>query len=109
MLRIHVNADTRTASRTDSTLCAGADLRALLTEAQLAAAHEALEDSERAAPQTVPAITHAHLHTAFDAARPSVTPAEAARLAALYARFRQSRDPAWGADPAKGGQRATLA
>lgn len=96
---------------------AGADLRALLTEAQLAAVHETLDAQLAAQPgspaaaesQAVPVITNAHLRAAFHTARPSVSGKEAARLTAVYKSFRQNRDPGWGGEGAKAGQRTTLA
>lgn len=93
----------------------GADLRALLTEAQLAAVHEALDaqdtsPSSGAGPsQAPPLVTNAHLRAAFNSARPSVSRQEAAQLTALYSRFRQGRDPGWGGATAAAGQRVTLA
>lgn len=103
----------------------GADLAALLAEAQLAAVHEALEaeEAEQAAaaaaapaeggaggaslarrPHThpkpgtraasrAPVIQARHLEAALAAARPSVPEAERERLEAIYARFRQDRQP----------------
>jgi SpoVK/Ycf46/Vps4 family AAA+-type ATPase len=97
----------------------GADLSALLAEAQLAAVHEALEASssgewavEAAAtsagrpqqprqPQQQPRATISpaviqgrHLEAALLAARPSVPEAERERLEAVYSAFRQDRQPA---------------
>lgn len=100
----------------------GADLSALLAEAQLAAVHEALEEAEGAqgqqgsgsgtagpaagqpsharahahghVPPLSPAVIQArHLEAALRAARPSVPEAERERLEAIYARFRQDREP----------------
>ncbi len=104
----------------------GADLAALLAEAQLAAVHEALEaeeaeqaaaaaapapaegGAERAGPtrrphthpkpgiraaSRAPVIQARHLEAALAAARPSVPEAERDRLEAIYARFRQDRQP----------------
>lgn len=83
----------------------GADLAALLAEAQLAAVHEALEQAEQQAAggsavkvahphsHTPPLIQQRHLDAALDAARPSVPEAERERLEAIYARFRQDREP----------------
>lgn len=117
----------------------GADLAALLAEAQLAAVHEALEAEEaeqaaagaaappaeqageagggsltrrphthpapgsRAAPRP-PVIQPRHLEAALAAARPSVPEAERERLEAIYAQFRQDRQPgqATAADKGKG-------
>ncbi len=67
----------------------GADLGAVLADAQLAAAHEALEAREAAAPLEPggPAVAARHLAAALAAARPSVPAHERARLDALYAPF----------------------
>ena len=110
----------------------GADLSALLAEAQLAAVHEALEasgeeeDSAAAAAATSsgrpqpaqkqqhpraaisPAVIQGrHLEAALLAARPSVPEAERERLEAIYSAFRQDRQPggrgaAGAADKGKG-------
>jgi SpoVK/Ycf46/Vps4 family AAA+-type ATPase len=104
----------------------GADLAALLSEAQLAAVHEELdrreaekEEGERSADhggrrRPPPRVTGAHLLAAAERARPSLPPAERARLAAVYARFASGRDPALdnrelAADVGSVGVRATLA
>jgi SpoVK/Ycf46/Vps4 family AAA+-type ATPase len=100
----------------------GADLSALLAEAQLAAAHEVLEayalsDSGTAAGgggrqphdhaqhaqqlgQGPPPLQARHLQAALQATRPSLPPNERARLEAIYARFQQGRDP--GLSPSRG-------
>lgn len=51
------------------------------------------------------------MQDALAKARPSVSPAEMARLSLLYARFRGGRDPAWTAGPrtARPGQLTTMA
>ena len=92
----------------------GADLGALLSEAQLAAVHEVLGDggssssggtgAAAAAPTAAaaaaaphmhepPVVAQRHLDAALDTARPSVPADERARLEALYSRFQQSREP----------------
>ena len=67
----------------------GADLGAVLAEAQLAAVHAALEEGgdTPASTTTPPLITAAHLRAALATARPSLPPVELARLEAVYARF----------------------
>lgn len=94
----------------------GADLAALLAEAQLAAVHEALEGggegaAEAAAaaaagppaPPEPPVIQRRHLEAALLAARPSVPEGERERLEAVYSHFRQDREPAGSAgDKGKG-------
>ncbi|KAL6779495.1 PEX1 [Auxenochlorella protothecoides x Auxenochlorella symbiontica] len=113
----------------------GADLAALLSEAQLAAAHEALEraearaqaaggviegngehggDAPPASPDKAlrPVIVQRHLEAALAAARPSVPQAERARLDAVYTRFQAGRTPGVGSDPISPrdkGKRVTLA
>lgn len=77
----------------------GADLGALLSEAQLAAAHQALsEPTLEHMHFEMPAVSSEHLQAALAAARPSVSPSEKKRLMALYARFRGGREPAWNQD-----------
>ena len=96
------------------TASAGADLSALLSEAQLAAVHEVLDaqpaagshGSEQGAEAAL-VVTVAHLRAALSRARPSISAQEATRLEATYRQFRDSRDPF--ASPNKGGKRATLA
>ncbi len=61
----------------------GADLGAILADAQLAAAHEALETSS-----TSKMITEQHIKRATEGSRPSVTERDAARLGGIYAKFR---------------------
>ena len=100
----------------------GADLAALLSEAQLAAVHEELARREAEGGKSgvagggrpPPAVTGALLRAAADRARPSLPPAERARLAAVYARFASGRDPGLdnrelAADVGSVGVRATLA
>ena len=101
----------------------GADLGALLAEAQLAAVHEAIAEgggeeegpegatagaaaaaAAAAAAEHGPLITPAHLRTALAGSRPSIGPEERGRLEGLYRRFQQSRDPGLGA--AGGGEGA---
>eukprot|EP00775_Hariotina_reticulata_P002723 gene2723-3020_t len=89
----------------------GADLSAILSEAQLLAVHEQLDQQltadkqacggEEMKPQTtyhlhrqhVPIVSLQHLRRALSKARPSLPSTEQQRLAAVYARFKQSRDP----------------
>lgn len=101
----------------------GADLAALLSEAQLMAVHEELErrEKEKGSSSTTaptahrpPVVTGAHLLAAAQKARPSLPPAERSRLARVYARFASGRDPALdnrelAADVGSVGVRATLA
>jgi SpoVK/Ycf46/Vps4 family AAA+-type ATPase len=64
----------------------GADLGAVLAEAQLAAAHEALDAGETRHAAAA-AVAERHLDEAVAAARPSVSAAERTRLDAIYDRF----------------------
>ncbi len=98
-------------------MSAGADLSALLSEAQLAAVHEVLDpqpppgtiarSGEQHSAEAAPVVTMAHLRAALSTARPSISAQEAVRLERTYTQFRDSRDPF--ASSNKGGQRATLA
>ncbi|KAK9907564.1 hypothetical protein WJX75_006024 [Coccomyxa subellipsoidea] len=87
----------------------GADLGALLSDAQLAAVHEVLAQPQE--PSQVPLVRGDHLRAALDKARRSVPPSERDRLEGIYSRFRSSRDPGLGnVLSSKGkGKRATLA
>ncbi len=68
-------------------VCAGADLGAVLAEAQLGAVHETLEQhGERTLP-----IRWAHIDTALRTVRPSLPKTERARLEALYSRFQSDK------------------
>ena len=93
---------------------AGADLSALLSEAQLAAVHEVLDTQQpgvsasgQHAAENAPVVTMTHLRAALSRARPSISAQEAVRLTRTYTQFRDSRDPF--ASPDNGGKRATLA
>ncbi len=102
--------------------CTGADLGALLSEAQLAAAKDALEAAERsggAVEADVARVTAEHLREALARGRPSVSGAERARLEGIYSEFVSSRCSGLGSADAraakaaaaakKAGKRATLA
>lgn len=90
----------------------GADLSALLSEAQLTAVHETLDSEEASSghlsaaaasqqqplhkhqhPGGVPVISKRHLETALAGARPSVPEDERDRLEGIYFKFQQSREP----------------
>jgi peroxin-1 len=111
----------------------GADLAALLSEAQLLAVHEELdarEEARKAAAAAAasgggppprpppgggpPPVAMRHVARALARARPSLPAAERARLEGIYARFMAGRNPELAnrqaAADAKGkGKRATLA
>lgn len=93
----------------------GADLAALMSDAQLAAAHEALEAGKRGEKREAK-ISYAHVMKALTQLRPSVPPIEAARLELIYASFLAGRKASSydaAADAAdrrrKGKMKATLA
>ena len=65
----------------------GADLGAVLSEAQLAAAHEALDATSNKGGKIAVTLSQRHLETALKSARPSVSMAERSRLANIYQRF----------------------
>jgi SpoVK/Ycf46/Vps4 family AAA+-type ATPase len=85
----------------------GADVAALLSEAQLLAVHEQLDkaateqqpdsntgtSTSTAVCSHVPVLRMEHLQRALARARPSLPATEQRRLAAVYARFQQGRDP----------------
>lgn len=66
----------------------GADLGALLADAQLAAAHEALEYAPQDKSIDSLSITYDHIQSSLSQVRPSVGQAEKMRLEAIYTRFR---------------------
>jgi peroxin-1 len=85
----------------------GADLAAILSEAQLLAVHDQIDSSAAAGPDASSieareqdsvehgacVLTAQHVQRALSRARPSLPPTERQRLQAVYARFQQSRDP----------------
>eukprot|EP00878_Enallax_costatus_P027692 GHUV01029835.1.p1 GENE.GHUV01029835.1~~GHUV01029835.1.p1 ORF type:complete len:260 (+),score=71.63 GHUV01029835.1:605-1384(+) len=83
-----------------------ADVAALLSEAQLLAVHDKLDQAvspdtqqktgsvgESTSARSPPVISMQHLRRALARARPSLPPTELRRLAAVYGRFQQGRDP----------------
>jgi len=97
--------------------CSGADLAALLSEAQLAAAKDALAAAEAQGEHVsaqAAVVMPLHVRAAASEARPSVSADELARLEAIYAEFLAGRAGGLGAAggrraSGKGGKRATLA
>ncbi|WIA28210.1 hypothetical protein OEZ86_010771 [Tetradesmus obliquus] len=84
----------------------GADMAAVLSEAQLLAVHEQLDKAQQQQQQQqqqqegategsslAPVLRMEHLQRALARSRPSLPAAEQRRLAAVYGRFQQSRDP----------------
>ncbi|MED6224329.1 Peroxisome biosynthesis protein pex1 [Stylosanthes scabra] len=68
----------------------GADLQALLSDAQLAAVHEVLDDLDASAADKAPVITDALLKATASKARPSVSE-EKRRLYSIYGQFLDSK------------------
>lgn len=69
----------------------GADLQALLSDAQLAAVHEILDGVNTNEPGIKPVITDALLNSTASKARPSVSDAEKRRLYGIYSQFLDSK------------------
>lgn len=69
----------------------GADLQALLSDAQLAAVHEVLATADNKEPGKMPVITDALLKSVASKARPSVSDAEKERLYTIYNQFLDSK------------------
>ncbi|OMO70479.1 hypothetical protein CCACVL1_18888 [Corchorus capsularis] len=83
----------------------GADLQALLSDAQLAAVHELLNSVNSNEPRKKPVITDGVLKSIASKARPSVSEAEKKRLYDIYSQFLDSKKSSRDAK----GKRATLA
>ncbi|RDY08920.1 Peroxisome biogenesis protein 1, partial [Mucuna pruriens] len=69
----------------------GADLQALLSDAQLAAVHDVLENVDDSRPEKTPVITDALLKFTASKARPSVSEEEKRRLDNIYSQFLDSK------------------
>lgn len=69
----------------------GADLQALLSDAQLASVHELLESEDGDKPERIPVISDALLKFVASKARPSVSKAEKRRLYDIYNQFLDSK------------------
>ena len=69
----------------------GADLQALLSDAQLAAVHEHLDSANASDPTQKPIITDVLLKATAGKARPSVSDAEKQRLYGIYRQFLDSK------------------
>lgn len=65
----------------------GADLQALLSDAQLAAVHDLLNSEDAHRPGNKPVITNALLNSIASSARPSVSETEKHRLYNIYGQF----------------------
>ncbi|KAG9439462.1 hypothetical protein H6P81_019627 [Aristolochia fimbriata] len=77
------------ASMTDG--FSGADLQALLSDAQLGSVHELLESKDDDKPGLMPVINDALLRSVASRARPSVSEAEKKRLYYIYNQFLDSK------------------
>lgn len=87
----------------------GADLQALLSDAQLAAVHDLLNSKEAHEPGNMPVITNALLEKIAANARPSVSEAEKQRLYNIYGQFLDAKRSAAAQSRDAKGKRATLA
>ncbi|KAJ6427293.1 hypothetical protein OIU84_022816 [Salix udensis] len=87
----------------------GADLQALLSDAQLAAVHEHLSCADMGNPGKMPVITDDLLRTTTSEARPSISEAEKQRLFGIYSQFLDSKRSAASQSRDTKGKRATLA
>ncbi|KAJ9179080.1 hypothetical protein P3X46_010904 [Hevea brasiliensis] len=86
----------------------GADLQALLSDAQLAAVHEHLR-GDSSIPGRMPIITDALLKSIASKARPSTSESEKQRLYGIYSQFLDSKKSAAAQSRDAKGKRATLA
>ncbi|KAG7990266.1 hypothetical protein I3843_02G017200 [Carya illinoinensis] len=87
----------------------GADLQALLSDAQLAAVHELLGSVDTIVPNKKPVITDALLKSTAAKARPSVSETEKQRLYSIYREFLDSKRSVAAQSRDAKGKRATLA
>ncbi|KAF9689930.1 hypothetical protein SADUNF_Sadunf01G0143400 [Salix dunnii] len=87
----------------------GADLQALLSDAQLAAVHEHLSCADMGKPGKMPVITDDLLRTTTSEARPSISEAEKQRLYGIYSQFLDSKRSVASQSRDTKGKRATLA
>ncbi|VVA22737.1 PREDICTED: peroxisome [Prunus dulcis] len=87
----------------------GADLQALLSDAQLAAVHEILAGLDTNDPGKKPVINDVLLKSTASRARPSVSEAEKKRLYGIYGEFLDSKRSVAAQSRDAKGKRATLA
>ncbi|XP_010274105.1 PREDICTED: peroxisome biogenesis protein 1 [Nelumbo nucifera] len=87
----------------------GADLQALLSDAQLASVHELLENSDSGTPGKMPVISNTLLKSVALRAKPSVSEAEKQRLYGIYSQFLDSKKSVATQSRDAKGKRATLA
>lgn len=69
----------------------GADLQALLSDTQLEAVHELLDNNDVSTTKKMPVITNALLKSITSNAKPSVSEAEKRRLYDIYSEFLDSK------------------
>ncbi|KAK2634864.1 hypothetical protein Ddye_029656 [Dipteronia dyeriana] len=87
----------------------GADLQALLSDAQLAAVHEILNNANSNGSRKMPVINDALLKSIASKVRPSVSEAEKQRLYGIYRQFLDSKRSVAAQSRDAKGKRATLA
>nr|CAD1820543.1 unnamed protein product [Ananas comosus var. bracteatus] len=87
----------------------GADLQALLSDAQLAAVHQLLESGENDKQVKAPIIGNELSRSVASKARPSVSEAEKSRLYEIYSQFSEAKKSVSAQVRDKKGKRATLA
>ncbi|KAL3638865.1 Peroxisome biosynthesis protein pex1 [Castilleja foliolosa] len=87
----------------------GADLQALLSDAQLEAVHEILDSEDGSTTGKMPVITGSLLNSIASKAKPSVSEAEKRRLYDIYGQFLDSKRSAAAQSRDAKGKRATLA
>ncbi|KAL6965455.1 Peroxisome biosynthesis protein pex1 [Sarracenia purpurea var. burkii] len=87
----------------------GADLQAILSEAQVAAAHDVLDSSDSNKPEKAQVITHSLLNSVASKARPSVSESEKQKYYEIYSRFLDSKRSVAAQSRSAKGKRATLA
>ncbi|KAJ0975826.1 hypothetical protein J5N97_017791 [Dioscorea zingiberensis] len=87
----------------------GADLQALLSDAQLASVHELLDSGESNMPGRKPVITDELLRSVASRARPSVSEAERHRLNGIYSQFLDSKKSVTAQSREAKGKKVTLA
>lgn len=69
----------------------GADLQALLSDTQLEAVHEILDNKNDSSPAKMPVITNALLKSVATKAKPSVSETEKRKLYDIYSQFLDSK------------------
>ncbi|CAJ2650354.1 unnamed protein product [Trifolium pratense] len=87
----------------------GADLQALLSDAQLAAVHDILDNINTSGSEKTPVITDALLKLTASKTRPSVSEEEKRRLYSIYHQFLDSKRSVAAQSRDAKGKRATLA